>query len=163
MSKKFGKDDILAFLNAKFAKAEQPKKRDKKEQDKRSSSEKPRDAPKQEEIKATAPTHQSVKPHVRGNIQEAFRQVQLSPQQMAINDEKMYQTMQELTVQQRAECLNHFKQTQLKNPQNYDQELKNKIFFIGQNALNLNQQVGVAEAGQELTIKQKVIHNQRKN
>jgi hypothetical protein len=31
MSKKFGKDDILAFLNAKFAKAEQPKKRDKKE------------------------------------------------------------------------------------------------------------------------------------
>ena len=38
---------------------------------------------------------------VRGNIQEAFRQVQLSPPQqvVAINDEKMYQTMQELTVQ----------------------------------------------------------------
>jgi hypothetical protein len=34
---------------------------------------------------------------VRGNIQEAFRQVQLS--QQVINDEKMYQTMQELTVQ----------------------------------------------------------------
>ena len=66
-------------------------------------------------------------------------------------------------MQQRADCLNHFKQTQLKNPQNYDQELKNKIFFIGQNALNLNQQVGVAEAGQELTIKQKVISSQKKN
>ena len=163
MSKKFGKDDILAFLNAKFAKAEQPKKRDQKEQEKRSSSEKPKEtAPKQEERKSTS--SQSVKPQgnvVRGNIQEAFRQVQLS--QQVINDEKMYQTMQELSVQQKTECLNQFKQTQLKNPQNYDQELKNKIFFIGQNALNLNQQVGVAEAGQELTIKQKVISNQRKN
>lgn len=51
--------------------------------------------------------------------------------QQVINDEKMYQTMQELSVQQKTECLNQFKQTQLKNPQNYDQELKNKIFFIG--------------------------------
>ena len=69
MSKKFGKDDILAFLNAKFAKAEQPKKRDKKEQEKRSSSEKPKEAPKKEERKATS--SQSVKPQgnvVRGNI-----------------------------------------------------------------------------------------------
>jgi hypothetical protein len=42
MAKKFGKDDILAFLNAKFAKAEsQPKKREQKESDKRSASEKP--------------------------------------------------------------------------------------------------------------------------
>ncbi len=43
MAKKFGKDDILAFLNAKFAKVEsQPKKREQKEHEKRSNSEKPK-------------------------------------------------------------------------------------------------------------------------
>jgi hypothetical protein len=44
MAKKFGKEDILAFLNAKFAKAEEkPKKREKKEVEKeeRAKSEKP--------------------------------------------------------------------------------------------------------------------------
>ncbi len=44
MAKKFGKDDILAFLNAKFAKVEAPKKREQKEIEKRSSSEKPKNS-----------------------------------------------------------------------------------------------------------------------
>ena len=44
MAKKFVKDDILAFLNAKFAKVDQqPKKREQKVQEKqRSASEKPK-------------------------------------------------------------------------------------------------------------------------
>ena len=70
--------------------------------------------------------------------------------------------MQEQTVVQKADSLMQFKTFQLKNPQIYDNELKNKIFFIGQNAMN-GQTPTTIEPGQEgISIKQQVSSSQKK-
>ena len=55
--------------------------------------------------------------------------------------------------------MTQFREFQLKNPQSYDQDLKTKILFIGQNGLALSKE----DEPQQASLRQQILTDKRKN
>ena len=111
------KEDILAFLDARFSKLEAKSKK------------------KKQEKKAKPP-----QPHsdAKTPMQAAFEGIK---EPRLISESSLYNPLIAMNPQQKEEAVRKFTEVHLKNPSAYDQELKTKIFFIGQNSLAAQPQV----------------------
>ncbi|CDW75710.1 ribonuclease p protein subunit p29 [Stylonychia lemnae] len=169
MSKKLDKKDILAFLDSKFSKLD--KEKEKKSSKKREEKQEGKDQlnkPKNQDQQKSSQIQNSVQfdnqKLSEGMQNENALQQVLSNQtenNKTLNDNILYSQMIPQNQQKTDENLKKFKEFSLKHPQNYDNELKNKIFFIGQN--NIGNQSGetlVQPGTEQISLKQKQQRNQ---